>query len=138
MKSVDDQLSQMELFRGLSKADLKKVRQLMTPSSIKAGDQFITEGEPGRQAFLVLEGRATVRRGAKVLTTVGPGDFLGEMSVLTGDHRTATVTAETDMVVEVLTGREFSSLLDEQPRLARKLLMAVIYRLRELEPGLVG
>ncbi len=138
MPSVDDQLSQMELFRGLTKADLKKVRQLMTPTTIKAGKQFITEGDPGRQAFLVLSGRATVRRGSKILTTVGPGDFLGEMSVLTGDHRTASVTAETELEVEVLNRREFSSLLDDQPKIAKKLLMGVINRLRELEPGLVG
>jgi CRP-like cAMP-binding protein len=110
----------------------------MTPTTIKAGKEFITEGTPGRQAFLVLSGRATVRRGSKILTIVGPGDFLGEMSVLTGDHRTATVTADTDLEVEVLNRREFASLLEEQPKLAIKLLMAVINRLRQLEPGLVG
>lgn len=138
MPSVDDQLASMDFFRGLSRADIKKVRRLMTPTTIKAGKEFITEGAPGRQAFLVLSGRATVRRGSKILTVVGPGDFLGEMSVLTGDHRTATVTADTDLEVEVLNRREFASLLEEQPKLAIKLLMAVINRLRQLEPGLVG
>lgn len=128
----------MDFFRGLSRADIKKVRRLMTPTTIMAGKEFITEGTPGRQAFLVLSGRATVRRGSKILTVVGPGDFLGEMSVLTGDHRTATVTADTDLEVEVLNRREFASLLEEQPKLAIKLLMAVINRLRQLEPGLVG
>ncbi|NNE95822.1 MAG: cyclic nucleotide-binding domain-containing protein [Acidimicrobiales bacterium] len=138
MTSVDDQLAQMDFFRGLSKADLKKVRRLMTPTTIEAGKQFITEGTPGRQAFLILSGRATVRRGARVLSTVGPGDFLGEMSVLTGDHRTASVTADTDLDVEVLNRREFASLLEEQPKLAIKLLLSVVIRLRELEPGLIG
>ncbi len=138
MNTVDEQLENMEIFRGLSKAEIRKVRRLMTPVTIKAGKQFITEGDPGREAFLVLEGRATVRKGAKILATVGPGDFLGEMSVLTGDRRTASVTADTELEVEVLSKREFSSLLDERPRLARKLLLGVISRLRELEPGIVG
>ncbi len=138
MTSVDDQLARMDFFRGLSKADLKKVRRLMTPTTIEAGNQFITEGAPGRQAFLILSGRATVRRGSRVLSTVGPGDFLGEMSVLTGDHRTASVTADTDLDVEVLNRREFASLLEEQPKLAIKLLLSVVNRLRELEPGLIG
>jgi len=138
MKTVDEQLETMDIFRGLSKSEIKKIRRLMTPTTVRAGKQFITEGDPGREAFLVLDGRATVRKGSKILATVGPGDFLGEMSVLTGDHRTASVTADTDLEVEVLSKREFSSLLDDQPRIARKLLLGVIQRLRELEPGIVG
>jgi CRP-like cAMP-binding protein len=138
MHTVDEQLAKMDLFRGLTKADLKKVRRLMTPMTIKAVREFITEGAPGREAFIILEGRGTVRRGGRVRASVGPGDFLGEMSVLTGAHRTASVTADTDIEAEVLSRREFSSLIDSQPKLAKKLLIGVINRLHELEPTVIG
>lgn len=138
MHSVDEQLGKIDIFSGLTKAELKKIRRLMTPISIKAGKEFIVEGTSGREAFIILEGRATVRRGGRVVASVGPGDILGEMTVLTGAHRTASVTADTQVEAEVLSRREFSSLLDSQPKLAKKLLLGVVNRLHQLEPSLIG
>ena len=138
MKTVDEQLAGLDMFAGLSKADLKFVRRLMTAIEIPAGKEFITQGEAGKEAFIILEGQATVRRGGRVITTVGPGDFLGELSVLSGAHRTASVTADTVVQAEVLRRREFLSLLDSQPKLAKKLLISVIQRLHALEPSIIG
>ncbi|NNF55562.1 MAG: cyclic nucleotide-binding domain-containing protein [Acidimicrobiales bacterium] len=138
MKTVDEQLASLDMFAGLSKSDMKFIRRLMTPIEIPAGKEFIRQGEAGREAFIILEGQATVRRGGRVVTTVGPGDVLGELSVLSGAHRTASVTADTVVQAEVLSRREFSSLLDSQPKLAKKLLISVIQRLHALEPSIIG
>ncbi len=138
MHSVDEQLGKIDIFSNLSKAELSKIRRLMTPISIRAGKEFIVEGTSGREAFIILEGRATVRRGGRVIASVGPGDILGEMTVLSGAHRTASVTADTQVEAEVLSRREFSSLLDSQPKLAKKLLVGVLRRLHQLEPSIIG
>lgn len=136
MANTHDTLSKLTLFSGLSKADLKKIERLMTPVDIKAGKEFITEGKPGREAFILLEGTASVHQGKRLVATLGPGDFIGEMSVLAGYPRSATVRAETDLVCEVLNRREFSSLLDEIPSIARKIMISAIKRIHELQPSL--
>ena len=72
-------------------------------------------------------------RGGKVIATLGAGDFVGELSMLAGIPRTATVTADSDLTVEALNRREFASLLDESPRLARKVLIGAIRRLHAVD-----
>lgn len=138
MATSNETLSQITLFSDLSKADVKKIERLMTPVSIKAGREFITEGKPGREAFILVEGTASVHHGKRLVATLGPGDVIGEMSVLAGFPRSATVRAETDLTCEVLNRREFSSLLDEVPTIARKIMVAAIKRVHELQPGLAN
>ena len=86
----------------------------------------------------ILEGDATVWRHGRLVTHVGPGAFLGEMAVLAGTPRSATVRAETDMEIEVLSRSEFATLLEDMPSVARKLLVASIKRLHQLEPALLS
>lgn len=131
-----DVLSSLALFEGLSKSELRKVAALTTPSTIKAGEEFITEGRSGREAFIITSGRGTVRRGNRVVAGVGPGDVIGEMALFDEFNRTATVTADTDLEVEVLTRPEFMSLLDQVPGIARKLMTTAFKRIHELEPSL--
>ncbi len=138
MPSSQETLAQIHLFSDLSKAELKKIERLMTPVDIKKGKEFITEGKPGREAFILLEGTASVHRGKRLIATLGPGDIIGEMSILAGHPRSATVRAETDIVCEVLDRREFSSLLDEVPTIARKIMVTAIKRLHDLDPGLAS
>ncbi len=138
MPSSQETLAQIHLFSDLSKADLKKIERLMTAVDIKKGKEFIIEGKPGREAFILLEGTASVHRGKRLIATLGPGDIIGEMAILAGHPRSATVRAETDIVCEVLDRREFSSLLDEVPTIARKIMVTAIKRLHDLEPGLTS
>ncbi len=135
---MEDKLATIELFAELSKKELKAVSRLMTTIDIKAGRQLMTEGEPGREFLIIVDGTATVRRSGRVLAQVGSGDFLGELAVIAGVPRTATVTADTAMTVSVLNRREFSALLDEQPRLARKVLVGAVKRLHDLDSGLTN
>ncbi len=137
MSNTRETLARIDLFADLSKTELKAIEHLMTPVDFRAGREFITEGSVGREAFILLEGSATVRRNGRLVATVGPGEVLGEMAVLAGLPRSATVTAETDVVAEVLDRREFSALLDSNPKLAKKIMIAAIRRLHGLEPGLL-
>lgn len=137
MAKTDDTLKNIELFSELSAKELRDVAKLMTPVAVKAGRDLTVEGEPGREFMIILEGTATVRRNGRVVATLGPGDFFGEMAVIAGVPRTATVTADTDMTLEALNRREFSTLLDESPKLAKKILVGAVKRLYDLEEGIV-
>lgn len=131
-------LSKIDLFSELTKKELTKIDRLMTPVDVKAGAEFIKAGTPGREAFIIVEGTASVWRKGQLVASVGPGALMGEMALLAGTPRVATVRAETPMTLEVLNKREFVSLIDESPGLARKLLTTTIKRIYELEPSLLG
>ena len=131
-------LSNIDMFTGLSKKELASIERLMSMTSIKAGREFIKQGAAANQAFIVTSGEASVWRNGKLIATVGPGAVIGEMGLLAETPRSATVKAETDMTVEVLTRGEFSSLLDRSTKLTRKVLKATIRRLHELEPSVLG
>lgn len=137
-QSTSSILSQIEIFKGLNKKEIALISKLMTALTISAGKEFIKEGASGREAFIVISGTASVWRHGKLIASVGPGAVIGEMAVITNTPRTATVRAETDMVVEVLNRGAFLQLLDESPALTRKLLTATITRLQELEPSLLS
>jgi CRP/FNR family transcriptional regulator, cyclic AMP receptor protein len=79
---------------------------------------------------VVVSGTVRVEIGGQNVATLGPGEFFGEMSLLDGGPRTATVVAETDVVVEVIGQREFSALIEDTPHLAKKLLIGLARRLR--------
>lgn len=135
--SLIDRLSQIELFSELNGKEIKRVASFMTTVTPKAGRDLTVQGAVGREFMIIAEGEASVRRNGRLIATLGPGDFFGELAVVAGVPRTATVTAETDLVVEVLNRREFSSLLDESPAIARKILVGAVKRLYELEEGVV-
>ena len=137
MTKIDEKLATIELFTELTTKERKAVSRLMTTVSIKAGRDLMVEGDVGREFLIILEGEATVRRSGRIVARVGSGDFLGELAIIAGVPRIATVTADTEMSVSVLNRREFSSLLDEQPKLARKVLVGAVKRLHTIEPSMV-
>ncbi len=135
--SLADTLPTIELFSELSKKELKNIAALMTPIQVKMGRVLTKEGDPGREFMIIIEGTATVKRKGRVLARLGPGDFFGELAVVAGVPRTATVIADTDMIIETLNRREFSSLLDESPRIAKKILVGAVRRLHEIEESVI-
>jgi CRP-like cAMP-binding protein len=104
---------------------------------VKAGRDLTVQGQPGREFMIIAEGEATVRRNGRVIAHFKPGDFFGELALIAGVPRTATVTADTDMVVEALNRREFSSMLDESAKIAKKVLVGAVKRLHQIEEGIV-
>ena len=132
-ESIDRQLGAVPLFRGLSKKQLRRISSLMTRVDRPAGQVLTSEGKSGNEFFIVLEGEVEVRQGDRVIATRGPGDYLGEIALLDDRPRTATVVATTPVSVEVLSRREFMSLLAEAPELSEQIMATVAQRLADSE-----
>ncbi len=137
-----DTLAGIGLFQTSTKAQLKWLVPILTPVKARAGQVLCTEGEPGRACYVVVEGEASVSIGGDAVDTIGPGGFFGEMALLDGGPRVATITATTDMQLFEMTRADFVSVITEVPAIARNMLVAVGERLRaahaQLHPGSVG
>ena len=126
-------LSEVQLFSACSKRDLARIAALSTEIDVTAGTVLMRQGEPGHEAFVIEKGKARATVRGKKSTVMGPGEVFGEMALLHSAPRSATVTAETDMNLVVLGSREFSTLLEDVPGVALKVLAAIGERLRETE-----
>ena len=128
-------LEQIPTLRGLSRKELAQVAGLADEIEVAAGRRLATVGETGREFFIIVEGEADVRtvRGRKV--RLGPGDFVGEMSLLDGEPRSATVEAVTPMRLLVIGHRDFWRMLSPAPVMTRKIMRALVRRVRDVEKG---
>src|SRR5690349_11979611 len=127
-------LKRSPFLSGLSRKDLEEVGRLADEVDVKAGHVLMREGSIGREFFVILSGAVRIDRGGEKIRTMGPGDFLGDIALITERPRTATATAETDSRLLVLGHREFHSLLDQFPSIRMSVLESVANRLRSLEP----
>lgn len=118
-------LKRTTLFEGLSKKELTALARVTEDLEVPEGKKLCKEGEIGHEFFVIVEGEAEVTRKGKHLATDRGGDFFGEIALLEDSRRTATVTAKTPLRVFVLTGADFRHLLDENPRVERKVLHAL-------------
>ncbi|HVB52427.1 MAG TPA: cyclic nucleotide-binding domain-containing protein [Acidimicrobiales bacterium] len=127
-------LAQRPLFAGLSRKELESVAALGVTLEIAANEVLTKEGAIGQEAFLIVSGNAHCTVGDEVdVANLGPGDLFGEMSLLDGARRSATVIADTDMTVTVFERREFVRLVETSPIVAMKLLAAMAARLRSAD-----
>ena len=131
-----DPLGRVPLFSGMSSKELTRLGRLMTRIPVKAGRELTHQGDPGLEFFIIVDGKADVMIDGKVVATLGPGDFLGEMALLDGKPRTATVVCATDVEAEVISYGEFSQLLEDAPELTRRILVALAGRLRDADSKL--
>lgn len=131
-------LSSMWLFRSCTKKDLAAIGRAFEQVSVPAGHVLCKEGDIGREFYLILQGRALVKRNNKKVASLVDGDYFGEMALLDRGPRSATVSAETALDLLVLGQREFSALIDQIPGLGHKLLTAMATRLRETDAKLFG
>ena len=128
---IDKRLAAVPLFEGLSKQQLRRISVLMTPLDLPAGKVLTREGQQGYEFVIVLEGEVEVREGDRVVATCGPGEYVGEIALLDARPRTATVVATSPVSVEVLSRREFMSLLAEAPELSERILATMAQRLAD-------
>lgn len=128
-----EHLAQVPLFASLSKRDLQKLARASDEMTLEQDRVLVEQDTTGHEAFVILEGEATVKRGGRKLATLGPGDHFGELALLDGGPRTATVIAATPLTVLVLGQREFAGILDEVPGLAHKVLANLAKWIRELD-----
>lgn len=135
-KDVD--LGGIWLFSACTAGQLRTVARNLEEVTVPSGKVLCEEGEPGREFYVIVAGRAAVRRRGRRVATLGPGQYFGELSLLDRMPRSASVTSETEMTLFVLGQREFHGLLDAIPGLAHRLLTAMASRLREADRKALG
>jgi CRP-like cAMP-binding protein len=91
------------------------------------------EGDIGREFFVIIEGQVRIDKGGTTIRTLGPGDFLGSIALVTEGPRTATATTETPSRLLVLTHGAFHRVMDEYPSIRLSVLEALAAQLRELD-----
>ena len=125
-----DVLKKVPLFSGLDNRELQQIAASMRERRVSAGDVVLEQGAGGAGFFVVDQGEADVTVDGKPVASVGPGDYFGEIALLTGSDRTATVTAKTDMLCYGMTPWDFKPLVESNSAIAWKLLTAMAQKLR--------
>jgi CRP-like cAMP-binding protein len=125
-----DLIGRVPLFERCSKRELAEIASLADELSLPAGRKLAAEGAAGHEFVVIVEGAADVKRGGRVVNRLGCGDFLGEIALVTGQKRTATVTTTEPSRLLVLTAPAFRTLLRNQPSLQLKVLDALAERLQ--------
>jgi CRP/FNR family transcriptional regulator, cyclic AMP receptor protein len=129
-------LAGVPLFAGFSKRHLQHLADATDEVVFHPGVAIVEEGNLGETLFVMLEGQAKVVRGGKAQTRLVPGDFFGEVSVLDGGPRTASVVAETPVAALRLFRRTVLELMESEPQFALALLEGIARRIREIDRSL--
>ena len=128
-------LQRVELFADMDRRQTEQIGRLLKERPFKKGETVIMEGSGGAAFFFIDTGQATVSSKGIQVATLGPGDCFGDIALIDGGPRSATVTATTDMVCYGLTFWEFRPLVERNGTIAWKLLQAMAKRLRAAEAG---
>ena len=126
-------LADVWLFEHCTRRELDALQKVATPVDVPAGKVLATQGEAGREFFVIVGGKAEVTRSGTEVGVLGPGSFFGEMSLLERKPRTASVTAVEPTTVLVITARDFDAVVKTMPSVDRKMLISLSGRLRDLE-----
>jgi CRP-like cAMP-binding protein len=133
MADVEETLAKVPLFSGVKAKDLKRLEKRMQERSFNEGDEITKEGEAGIGFFVIQDGNATVSIGGKILRTLGPGEYFGEIALIDSGPRSATVVATTDLRCRGMSAWEFKPFVEEHPDVAWALLEHLVAHLREAE-----
>ena len=126
-------LRHVPLFHGLSDRELKMLSSSFTERAFRAGQDLTTEGKGGAGFFVIESGEAVVSVDGHERRTLGPGDYFGEIALIDGGPRTATITASSDGVSHGLAAWQFRPLVESNASIAWPLLEAMARRTREIE-----
>jgi CRP-like cAMP-binding protein len=121
-------IKRVPLFSDCSKRELDEIAGIADELTIAEGKELTHEGATGHEFLVLIEGSADVRRKGRKINTLGSGDFLGEIALITGAPRTATVTTTSPSRMLVVTARDFRGLLRHMPSLQLKVLEALASR----------
>jgi CRP-like cAMP-binding protein len=131
-----DHIRSVPLFGEFGDKELQRVAAIAKEVEFPAGKVIAKQGESGVGFHMIVEGEASVSVDGTNHATLGPGAYFGEMSLLDGGPRSATVAAATDLKTVSLTSWDFNALLDQFPELTRKLLIQLSARLRSVEKSI--
>ena len=121
------------LFEGLSVKELRAVLRCADEVTHYAGSTIVREGGTGAGFHLITDGRAEVVKEGRLLRRLGPGEYFGEIALIDGGLRTASVNAATDVRTLSISAWDFKPVLLDNPAIARKLLLVLCQRIRALE-----
>jgi CRP-like cAMP-binding protein len=124
-----DAFRRVPLFASLDRHELEAVERIANEIAVPEGEELIAEHEPGRQFFVLLEGEAVVRRDGAVINRMEPGDFFGEIALLSDRPTTASVEAISPSRVVAIAPGDFRALLEEVPLLQMRVIQALANRL---------
>jgi len=126
-------LRRVPLFNGIDDKQLKRLGESFTDRPFSAGQELVTEGSGGVGFFVIESGQALVSVEGETRRELGPGSYFGEIALIDGGSRTATVTAVTDGKMHGMTSWQFRPLVEDNASIAWPLLEAMARRTRELE-----
>ena len=126
-------LRAVPLFREFSEKDLRKLLEIAKEVAHRDGQIFIEEGLAAIAFHLIVEGNAEISVGGKVVGTFGPGDYFGEMSLIDGKPRSASISGVNGLRTMGISAWNFNRLLDQHPDMMRALLVVLCDRLRRAE-----
>jgi CRP/FNR family transcriptional regulator, cyclic AMP receptor protein len=124
-----DLIKGVPLFSSASKQELGEIASIADEIDLPEGKVLIKEGDTGREFFVLIEGTAEVARGGKKVASIGPGDFFGEIALISKTPRNATITTTSPVRALVITDRAFRQLLDHSPQIQIGVLSALAERL---------
>ena len=119
-------LKRVPLFADLDDAELKQIGNSMKQRTFSAGQEIAVEGQSGVGFFVIEDGQAKVTVHGDEVRRLGPGDYFGEVALITQGARTATVTADTDLKTYGMTFWDFRPLVEDTPSIAWKLLQSAV------------
>ena len=125
-----DLLRLVPLFNGMTDRSFEAIADLASETTFAAGDVLFRQGEPGHEFIIIVTGRARVERDGKHVRDLGPGDFLGEISLVDAGPRTATVTAIEAIDALCVHRDGFADLIDRIPVFRLEVMNALTQRIR--------
>lgn len=135
MNEPTDRIAALEglpFFAGLDHQDLEEIQRIGETVSFRAGQALVERGDPGDAMYILLSGAAEVDVGGR-FHRIEPGDFLGEMAVMSDERRMATVTAVEDGEALRIPAEDFEAVLLQRPRVGLNILKTTMDRLREVQ-----
>lgn len=136
--SASDHLSNVPLFSACSKKELANIAKVTDQVKVDDGHVLMEQDQQSREAFVIVSGKAIVKRNGRKVAELGPGATIGELGLLDRGTRTATVVADGPMELLVIGPREFSGLLDDVPTITHKLMKSLAQMVRELDKKTYG
>jgi CRP-like cAMP-binding protein len=135
MSAVIDHMRKVPLFRGMPNSALETVADRASETTFVDRETVTREGDPGETFYIVIEGRLNVSQHGTFIRELGPGDFLGEISLVDGRPRTATVTAVGPVQALVIRRADFLEMVEWDSAVRLGILTALTERIRKTDPG---
>jgi CRP/FNR family transcriptional regulator, cyclic AMP receptor protein len=135
---LDEILGSVPVFEGLSKRQLKQVAAVSEVVDYMAGHSIVREGEIGDTFYVVLHGQAKVTVKGRTIHRAVPGDHFGEISLLDGGPRTATVSSETPMRLLSISRKSFLRAIEKDPQISFAMMGTMARMIRRVDRSLAG